>query len=132
MDNRHNMTSFSALLGECGVCPRNCKSNRLKNELGFCKIGENPKVSAYNLHFGEEPPISGVNGSGTIFFTGCNLKCVFCQNYPISQLYHGNEVTPEKLAEIMIYLQKQNAHNINFVTPTHVVPQLLEDRKSVV
>lgn len=120
------MADFSKLLESCTICPRNCKVNRLKNELGFCKIGKNPKVSSYNLHFGEEPPVSGYNGSGTIFFTGCNLKCVFCQNYPISQLNHGNEISIKKLAEIMIYLQKQNAHNINFVTPTHVIPQILE------
>ncbi|MDO8734167.1 MAG: radical SAM protein, partial [Elusimicrobiota bacterium] len=99
---------------------------RLKNELGFCKIGRNPKISAYNLHFGEEPPISGVRGSGTIFFTGCNLRCIFCQNYPISQLCNGNEITVEKLAEIMMTLQNQNANNINLVTPTHVVPQIIE------
>ncbi len=120
------MTSFSALIEKCSVCPRNCNVNRLKNELGFCKIGKEPKISAYNLHFGEEPPISGTNGSGTIFFTGCNLRCVFCQNYPISQLYNGNEITVEKLAEIMMTLQNQNANNINLVTPTHVVPQIIE------
>ncbi|MEW6557924.1 MAG: radical SAM protein [Elusimicrobiota bacterium] len=120
------MTNFSALLYKCSICPRNCNVNRLKNELGFCKIGKNPKISAYNLHFGEEPPISGYNGSGTIFFTGCNLRCVFCQNYPISQLYHGNEVTVEKLSEIMLKLQNQNAHNINLVTPTHVIAQIAE------
>ncbi|HAX61582.1 MAG TPA: radical SAM protein [Elusimicrobia bacterium] len=120
------MKNFSARLEKCSVCPRNCNVNRLKNELCFCKIGKNPKISAYNLHFGEEPPISGISGSGTIFFTGCNLRCVFCQNYPISQLYHGNEVTIEKLAEIMMQLQSQNAHNINLVTPTHVLPQIIE------
>jgi len=120
------MTNFSALLEKCSVCPRNCNVNRLKNEIGFCKIGKNPKVSAYNLHFGEEPPISGTHGSGTIFFTGCNLRCVFCQNYPISQLHNGNEITVEKLAEIMMTLQNQNADNINLVTPTHIVPQIIE------
>jgi len=120
------MTNFSALLEKCSVCPRNCNVNRLKNEIGFCKIGRNPKISAYNLHFGEEPPISGIRGSGTIFFTGCNLRCVFCQNYPISQRCHGNEITVEKLADIMMALQNQNAHNINLVTPTHVVPQIIE------
>lgn len=120
------MTNFSALLEKCSLCPRNCNINRLKNELGFCKIGRNPKISAYNLHFGEEPPISGTNGSGTIFFTGCNLRCVFCQNYPISQLFNGNEITVEKLAEIMMTLQNQNANNINLVTPTNVVPQIIE------
>ncbi|OGS43862.1 MAG: radical SAM protein [Elusimicrobia bacterium RIFOXYD2_FULL_34_15] len=120
------MTDYLTLLKECSVCPRNCKINRLKNELGFCGIGKNPKISSYNLHFGEELPISGVNGSGTIFFTGCNLKCVFCQNYPISQLNNGNEVTIEKLADLMLSLQNQKAHNINLVTPSHVVPQIIE------
>jgi len=120
------MTNFSAFLEKCSVCPRNCNVNRLKNELGFCKIGKEPKITAYNLHFGEEPPISGTSGSGTIFFTGCNLRCVFCQNYPISQLCNGNEINVSKLAEIMITLQNQNAHNINLVTPTHVVAQIVE------
>lgn len=120
------MTDYLALLRKCSLCPRNCRVNRLNNELGFCGIGKNPKVSAYNLHFGEESPISGVNGSGTIFFAGCNLKCVFCQNYPISQLNNGNEVTIEKLSERMCSLQSQKAHNINLVTPSHVVPQIIE------
>ncbi|MFH1541300.1 MAG: radical SAM protein [Elusimicrobiota bacterium] len=118
--------NYSALLEKCSICPRNCNINRLKNELGFCKIGKNPKISAHNLHFGEEPPISKTNGSGTIFFTGCNLRCIFCQNYPISQLHNGNEITVSKLAEIMIALQNQNVNNINLVTPTHVVPQIIE------
>jgi len=120
------MTNFPARLSKCSVCPRNCNVNRLENELGFCKIGKNPKISAYNLHFGEEPPISGICGSGTIFFTGCNLKCVFCQNYPISQRCYGNEITVEKLSGIMMALQNQNANNINLVTPTHVIPQIIE------
>ncbi|MFH1612458.1 MAG: radical SAM protein [bacterium] len=113
------------LLEKCMLCPRKCGINRLKNEYGFCKSKLLPKVSSYNLHHGEEPPISGTNGSGTIFFTNCNLKCVFCQNYPISQLETVNEVSLDKLAEMMIYLQKIGSHNINFVTPTHFVPQIL-------
>jgi len=120
------MIDMKSLLAHCTICPRKCGINRLKNELGFCKIGKNPKISAHNVHKGEEPPISGSGGSGTIFFTGCNLKCVFCQNYPISQLHHGNEITIEKLSWIMLDLQDLKVHNINLVTPTHVVPQIIE------
>jgi putative pyruvate formate lyase activating enzyme len=114
-----------ALMGKCTICPRKCAVNRLKNERGICGIGLLPLVSSFNAHFGEEPPISGHSGSGTIFFTRCNLKCVYCQNYPISQLGHGEEVTIQRLAEIMLSLQKDKCHNINLVTPTHVVPQIL-------
>ncbi len=116
----------NALLESCRVCPRGCGVNRLKNETGFCDMGANPVVSSDNLHHGEEPPISGYRGSGTIFLTGCNLGCVFCQNYPISHLGHGNPVSVEGLADMMLRLQKRGAHNINFVTPTHFAPQLME------
>ncbi len=119
---------FSAflLLKECSLCPRGCGVNRLEDEKGFCKSGFLPVVSSYNPHFGEEPPISGYRGSGTIFFAFCNLRCIFCQNYPISQLGHGEGVSFEKLAQMMLYLQKKGCHNINFVTPTHFVPQILK------
>lgn len=117
---------LNSLLESCELCPRKCKVNRLKNELGFCRTGKNSLVSSQNMHFGEEPPISGLDGSGTIFFTHCNLQCVFCQNYPISQLGNGNEITIDKLAEIMLWLQKCGAHNINLVTPSHVIPQFVE------
>ncbi len=120
------MTGAMQLLSDCVLCPRRCGVNRAENEQGFCKTGKNPKISAFNVHTGEEPPISGARGSGTVFFTGCNMRCVFCQNYPISQLNNGNEVTLEKLAGIMLGLQKEGVHNINFVTPTHVVPQIIE------
>lgn len=113
-------------LEKCDLCPRNCGVNRLKDELGFCQTGRLPIVSSYHLHFGEEPPISGYRGSGTIFFTYCNLSCVFCQNYTISQEGEGYKITTDKLAKMMIYLQEEGAHNINFVTPTHVVPQIIE------
>lgn len=103
----------------CRLCPRECDVNRLDGELGTCKTGIEPVYSSANLHFGEEPPISGFNGSGTIFMTGCNLNCMFCQNYPISQLRHGNPITVEVLAALMLDLQGRGAHNINFVTPTH-------------
>jgi len=100
--------------------------NRLKGEIGFCKAGLLPMVSSFHAHFGEEPPISGRNGSGTIFFTHCSLRCVFCQNHPISQLGEGKEVSVKDLASMMLKLQKQGCHNINFVTPTHYMPQILE------
>ena len=114
------------LLSCCEVCPHKCRVNRLKGERGFCRSGEEVIVSSYNSHFGEEPPLVGHFGSGTIFFTNCNLKCVYCQNYPISQLGNGNRVTLEELAKIMLALQKRKCHNINLVTPTHFIPQILK------
>jgi len=114
------------LLSPCRLCPHQCGVDRLKGEKGTCKAGAKPEVSSHNLHFGEEPPLSGWRGSGTIFFTHCNLRCVFCQNYPISHLGHGNETDSEGIAEMMLELQEDNAHNINFVTPTHMVPWIIE------
>lgn len=114
-----------SLLGSCRVCPRQCGVNRLRDEIGFCGMGFRPVVSSDNLHHGEEPPISGFRGSGTIFLTGCNLGCVFCQNYPISQLGHGNQTKIPQLADKMLRLQEAGAHNINFVTPTHFTPQIM-------
>ena len=111
---------------KCSLCPRNCGINRLKGKIGACRTGKDFKVASINLHYGEEPPISGTNGSGTVFFTNCNLSCVFCQNYPISQLGNGNSVTTEKLADKMIELQNKGANNINLVTPTHVYPMVAE------
>ncbi|MEA3489391.1 MAG: radical SAM protein [Candidatus Omnitrophota bacterium] len=113
-------------LENCELCPRNCKVDRLKGETGFCKTGRNVLVSSYNLHFGEEPPLVGTGGSGTIFFTWCNLGCIFCQNFSISHLGEGHEVKPQDLADIMLSLQQRGAHNINFVTPTHVIAQIVE------
>jgi len=115
------------LLESCRVCPRECGVNRLKiDKLGFCRSGLNPVVSSVSPHHGEEPPLSGSRGSGTIFFTNCNLKCVYCQNYPISQLGNGVERTPGELACQMLWLQEQGCHNLNLVTPTHFVPQILK------
>lgn len=114
------------LLAPCRVCPRQCGMDRTKDEPGLCKAGYLPEVSSWNLHFGEEPPLSGYRGSGTIFFAHCNLHCCFCQNYPISQLGHGQKISLEKLAQIMLKLQEQGAHNINLVTPTHFVPQIVK------
>ena len=113
-------------LENCKVCPRNCEVNRLENEIALCKTGRHAIVSSAFPHFGEEDCLRGINGSGTIFFSMCNLKCVFCQNYDISQEGEGIEVTPEQLSVMMVDLQKQGCHNINFVTPEHVVPQILE------
>jgi len=97
----------------------------LEGELGFCRSGLLPKVSSFSPHFGEEAPLVGRHGSGTIFFTNCNLGCIFCQNYEISHLGKGEEVTKEELSKMMLHLQSLGCHNINFVTPTHFVPQIL-------
>ncbi|KAA3659387.1 MAG: radical SAM protein [Chloroflexi bacterium] len=115
-----------AMLVDCRVCPRLCGVNRLEGETAVCKIGRYAHVSSYFPHRGEEDCLRGWNGSGTIFFSMCNLRCVFCQNYDISQLKSGHEVTPQQLASMMLQLQEMGCHNINFVTPEHVVPQMLE------
>ncbi|MBN1293040.1 MAG: radical SAM protein [Candidatus Latescibacteria bacterium] len=109
---------------ECSLCPHTCKVNRI-SEKGICRSGSTVKIASYNSHHGEEPPISGINGSGTIFFSGCNGRCIFCQNYPISQLNTGKEVTDAQLAAIMIELQCRGCHNINLVTPTHFLPSIV-------
>jgi putative pyruvate formate lyase activating enzyme len=116
-------------LESCTICPRRCRVNRLEDNIGFCRSGKNPIVSSYNAHFGEEPPISGIYGSGTIFFTNCTLRCIYCQNYPISQLSNGKEYSVEELASMMLSLQRRKCHNINFVTPTHFVPQIVSALK---
>jgi putative pyruvate formate lyase activating enzyme len=115
-----------SILGSCEICPRHCQVNRLAGEVGKCRTGARAMVSSYSPHFGEEAPLVGSHGSGTIFFTNCNLRCVFCQNYSISQLGEGREVNKEELAAMMLSLQKTGCHNINLVSPTHVVPQILE------
>ena len=115
-----------AILENCRLCPRHCQVNRLEGELGACKTGRKAVVSSYSPHFGEEAPLVGRQGSGTIFMTHCNLGCVFCQNYEISHLSEGVQVSATDLAQIMLTLQRRGCHNINFVTPTHVVPQILE------
>src|SRR3989338_8556180 len=110
----------------CCICPRKCKVNRLNDERGFCRVGLKPKVASFMPHHGEEPPISGTSGSGTIFFSGCNMACLYCQNYEFSQLGEGREVEFEELANFMLQLQSMGCHNINLVTPTHVMPQILK------
>ncbi|MCD6519824.1 MAG: radical SAM protein [Anaerolineae bacterium] len=112
-------------LASCDLCPRRCGVNRLAGELGFCRAGARAMVASWNVHPWEEPPISGSRGSGTIFFSHCTGRCLFCQNYPISQLGVGREVSAEELAGMMLSLQKKGCHNINLVTPTHYVPQIL-------
>jgi len=115
-----------SLLQDCHVCPRHCEVDRLNGELGECRTSAEIIISSYGPHFGEEAPLVGRNGSGTIFFTNCNLRCVFCQNYSISQLGEGEKVSKEELAYMMLPLQTKGCHNINLVSPTHVVPQILE------
>ncbi len=113
------------LLRGCRLCPRQCGVNRLEGELGVCRSGAQAKVCAAHPHFGEERPLSGRHGSGTIFFSHCNLRCVFCQNWEIAHLGDGSLVGDKELAGIMLSLQRQGCHNINLVTPTHVVPAIV-------
>lgn len=114
-------------LAACELCPRRCGVNRLQGELGWCQTGRRALVASYNLHFGEEAPLVGAGGSGTIFFAGCNLSCVFCQNYDISHsTERSRELDAQELARLMLELQAQGASNVNFVTPTHATAQILE------
>jgi putative pyruvate formate lyase activating enzyme len=113
-------------LAACRFCPRNCGDDRLAGQAGVCKIGRFARVSSYFPHRGEEDCLRGWNGSGTIFFAGCSLRCPFCQNFEISHTAQGEETRPERLAAMMLELQAAGCHNINFVTPEHVVPQILE------
>jgi putative pyruvate formate lyase activating enzyme len=113
-------------LAKCTLCPRLCEVNRLADEKGYCRTGRQAVMASYGPHFGEEAPLVGSGGSGTIFFSHCNLFCIFCQNFEISHGGQGEPVTAEELAEVMVTLQKQGCHNINFVTPSHVLAQILE------
>jgi len=114
------------ILEKCTLCPRNCEVNRLEGERGTCQAGYLPEVSSYSPHFGEERPLVGFHGSGTIFMTHCNLRCLFCQNYSISHLGQGQEISFEKLAKMMVELQLMGCHNINFVSPSHYAAQILK------
>lgn len=114
------------LLNNCNLCPRNCNVNRNKNELGYCMASNKIAIGGYHLHEWEEPPLTGKYGSGTIFFSHCNLRCVYCQNYDISFRNQGEEITTERLANIMLELQSLSAANINLVTPTHYIPLIKE------
>jgi putative pyruvate formate lyase activating enzyme len=124
---RRRVTRLEALLERCKVCPRDCLNNRLRNEIAACYSGGLPIVSSFTAHFGEEPALVGTHGAGNIFFGNCNLRCAYCQNYQISQTHKEqirNEITHERLAEIMLELQAKGCHNINFVSPTHFAPQM--------
>jgi putative pyruvate formate lyase activating enzyme len=121
--------SFTHQLASCKCCPRQCGVNRLEGKAGYCRVAAHGLVSHAGLHFGEEPPISGTRGSGTIFFAGCNLRCVFCQNYQISQEFQPGRtrtLTSDGLASEMLRLQDQGAHNINFVSPSHMIFQMAD------
>jgi putative pyruvate formate lyase activating enzyme len=119
------VSQATALLEDCTVCPRACHVDRTIGETGFCRTGALAQVSSYGPHFGEEPELVGRGGSGTIFMSHCNLACEFCQNYEISQCRDGEEVLAGELATMMLSLQRQGCHNINIVTPSHVVPQII-------
>jgi putative pyruvate formate lyase activating enzyme len=115
-----------AMLRSCRLCPRECGVDRVAGERGTCRAPAGAVVHGYGPHFGEEAPLTGVRGSGTIFFSHCNLRCVFCQNWTIAHQGHGEPVSPEGLAGVMLELQRAGCHNINLVTPTHVMPAILE------
>ena len=124
---RKKVEQLEKLLENCTVCPKDCGNNRLNDEIAACYSGRLPIVSSYTPHFGEEPVLSGTNGAGNIFFGNCNLRCVYCQNYQISQTWKQqkkNEITHERLAEMMLELQAKGCHNIGFVSPTHFAPQM--------
>ena len=123
LNNR--IQSLGEILRECRLCPRECRVNRLKGQIGYCNAGAALMISSAFPHLGEELPLVGQHGSGTIFLTHCNLRCIFCQNYDISHLGRGEEIIPSDLARIMIRLQERGCHNINFVTPTHYVSQMM-------
>lgn len=114
-----------ARLKSCDLCPHDCRVNRLAGATGVCRVAWKPRIASANVHHGEEPPISGQKGSGTIFFSNCSLSCRFCQNFPISQLGNGTDISTADLAGKMLKLQAQQVHNINFVTPGHFLPQVL-------
>src|SRR5210317_171723 len=114
-----------SFLKSCVLCPRKCGVDRFFGETGTCKTAKPAWVSSYNPHFGEEEPLVGTHGSGTIFFTHCNLLCIFCQNFDISHHGNGRQISDDELGGIMLELQNKGCHNINFVTPSHVVPQIL-------
>jgi len=117
-DWRRKRDFFSGRFHSCRLCPRQCGADRGHDRPGACHAAGAAKVASHNLHFGEEPPISGSRGSGTVFFSGCTLKCLFCQNYPISQLFHGEPCSVERLAGIFLDLQERGSHNLNLVSPT--------------
>jgi putative pyruvate formate lyase activating enzyme len=122
---QRRVEALGKILASCRLCPRACQVNRLNGEKGYCQAGAEVMISSAFAHFGEEPPLVGSHGSGTIFLTHCNLRCVFCQNYDISHRGEGRRISGSELAQLMIGLQQRGCHNINFVTPTHYVPQIV-------
>ncbi len=122
---KERISLLNEFLSKCELCPHKCGVNRLKGNLGLCRAGINPRIFSYQFHLGEEPAISGVSGSGTIFFSHCTGRCIYCQNWHFSRLGEGKEVTAEGLSDIMMELQKGGCHNINLVTPTHYIAQIL-------
>src|SRR5258705_13446175 len=124
---QQRVAALESLLERCTVCPKDCLNNRLQDEIAACYSGRLPIISSYTAHFGEEPPLVGRHGAGNIFFGNCNLRCVYCQNYQISQTHKQqlkNEVSHERLAGMMLELKSRGCHNINFVSPTHFAPQM--------
>ncbi len=115
-----------SMMTRCALCPRKCGADRNEGNAGICRLARNAVVYSAHPHFGEENPLVGIGGSGTIFFSGCTMRCVYCQNYDISQTSEGKATTVQELSEIMLSLQSQGCHNINFVTPTHVIATILE------
>ena len=122
---RQRIRVLKEFLKECRLCPRECGVNRLNGEVGYCGAGAELTISSAFPHFGEEPPLVGYHGSGTIFLAHCNLRCIFCQNYDISHLGNGERITSSDMARAMVRLQEMGCHNINFVTPTHYTPQIV-------
>jgi putative pyruvate formate lyase activating enzyme len=120
------LSHLRSRMSDCDLCPRRCHVDRIAGNVGICGMDSQIRIASANLHHGEEPPLSGTRGSGTIFLTGCNLKCVYCQNYPISQMRHGRLIFPTELVDTMLELQRRGAHNINFVTPTHYIAPVAE------
>jgi putative pyruvate formate lyase activating enzyme len=123
-DFEKRAADFQRRLKACDLCPRDCGVNRVEGEIGLCGVGNKVWVNSYGLHFGEEDPLRGWQGSGTIFFSGCNLSCLYCQNAEISQEVSGSEISVEVLADVMLELENRGAHNINLVSPTHVTAQI--------
>lgn len=123
---QNNLGLLKDNLKQCTLCPRRCRVNRLKESKGYCRTSDELIVYTAFLHKGEEPPVSGNRGSGTVFFSGCNLRCIYCQNYKFSHLLEGKIINKEECAKILLNLQEEGAENINLVTPTHFLPQILE------
>ncbi|MDR1695925.1 MAG: radical SAM protein [Endomicrobium sp.] len=126
INTEQNIDKLYKMTEKCEICPRKCGVNRFKGQKGLCRTADKIFIASRNVHTGEEPPISGTKGSGTIFFSNCTLNCVFCQNYPISRLGNGKEVSADGLVDIILKLQDKGVHNINFVTPTHYSAQIAE------